>query len=84
MNYTIFAGSACTVLEEYNGKDYPFILTKPNKKEGEAYIPVIHYYCMPSSEGFYNHGIGDALYTTLIQLLLLMFLKVKQVNSLIN
>lgn len=62
MNYTIFAGSACTVLEEYEKKDYPFFLSKPNKKEGEAYIPVIHYLCMPSSEGFYNHGIGDALY----------------------
>jgi len=56
-NFTIFAGSACTVLEEYNGDDFPFM-----KKDGTAYIPLLHLLCVPSSQGFYNHGIGDMLY----------------------
>ncbi len=62
MNYTCFVGSACTVIKELKGDDYPFMMTKPNKKKGEAYIPILHNYCMPSLEGFFNHGIGDALY----------------------
>jgi hypothetical protein len=56
-NFTVFAGSACTVLEEYNGDDYPFL-----KKDGTPYIPLLHFICVPSSEGFYNHGVGDLLY----------------------
>ena len=55
-NYTVFAGSACTVLEEHSGDDYPFIM------DGEAYIPISQFICMPSAEGFYNHGLGDMLY----------------------
>jgi len=62
MNYTIFAGSQCTVLEEYNGEEYPFQMKKPGHKKGEPYIPVIHFLCQPSTDGFYNHGIGDLLY----------------------
>lgn len=56
LNYTVFAGTSCTVLEEYNGDDYPFL------KGGEAYIPISQFICMPSSEGFYNHGIGSMIY----------------------
>jgi len=56
-NFTVFAGSACTVLEEFNGKDFPF-----KKKDGTSYIPLLHFLCIPSSEGFNNHGIGDMLY----------------------
>jgi hypothetical protein len=55
-NFTIFAGSACTVMEEYNGDEYPFIIKE------KAYIPVSQLICMPSSEGFYNHGIGSMIY----------------------
>ncbi len=55
-NYTIFAGRLASVLEEYNGEDYPFMIDK------EPYIPVSHWICMPAHEGFYNHGIGDMLY----------------------
>lgn len=55
-NFTVFAGQACTVLQEENGDDYPFI------KDGEPYIPVSQFICMPASEGFYNHGIGSMVY----------------------
>jgi hypothetical protein len=55
-NFTVFAGSACTVIEELSGEDYPFMMNK------EAYIPVSQFICMPSSEGFWNHGIGAMVY----------------------
>lgn len=54
--YVIFAGGECTILEKMEGKEYPFLV------EGEPYIPVLHYTGMPSSEGFYNHGIGAMIY----------------------
>lgn len=55
-NFVIFAGQACTVLEEYNGKEYPFI------KQEKAYIPVLQFICIPSTEGAFNKGIGHLLY----------------------
>jgi hypothetical protein len=55
-NFTVFAGQACTVLQEENGDDYPFV------KDGEPYIPISQFICMPASEGFYNHGIGSMVY----------------------
>lgn len=54
--YAVFAGSACTLLEVKKKDNYPFFL------KGSPYIPVLQWICMPSSEGFYNHGIGDMLY----------------------
>jgi len=54
--YVIFAGSALTVLDDVEGKDYPFM------KDGDPYIPFLHFMCIPSSEGFYNYGIGHILY----------------------
>lgn len=54
--YTVFAGTARTVLIDDIGDEYPFI------KKGQAYIPFIHLMCFPSSEGFYNKGIGHVLY----------------------
>lgn len=60
--YTVFAGSACVIVSELTGKEYPFYMDKENLDKPEAYIPIIHYKCFPSSEGFYNYGIGHALY----------------------
>ncbi len=54
--YVVFAGAKCTILEEHHGKDFPFMM------KSKPYLPVIHYYCTPSAEGFYNHGLGDMLY----------------------
>jgi hypothetical protein len=54
--YVVFAGTQCTVLEEYSEKDYPFRLN------GSPYIPVLQWMCMPSYEGFWNYGIGHILY----------------------
>lgn len=55
-NFTVFAGSACTVLEEYNGEDYPF------DKAGDPYIPLLQFICVPSKRGPWNKGIGHLLY----------------------
>lgn len=54
--YLVFAGTSHTILQESSGDDYPFV------KDGKAYIPIIQLICMPSSEGFYNHGIGAMIY----------------------
>lgn len=54
--FSVFAGTACTPLNILQGDDYPFW------KDGEPYIPISQFMCMPSSEGFYNHGIGDMIY----------------------
>ncbi len=56
--YVCFAGPTCAVLDEYKGKNYPF--TKGNNND--PYIPVLQFICMPSSEGFYNHGLGDMFF----------------------
>jgi len=54
--YAVFAGRACTLLEEKNGDEYPFMFRKA------PYIPVLQWICMPSSQGLYNHGVGDMIY----------------------
>jgi len=50
--YLVFAGQTCTILSEKKGDKYPF------KLNGKNIIPVFQFLCIPSSEGFYNHGIG--------------------------
>ena len=55
-NYTIFVGSACTVIKEVKGENYPFMM------DDKPFIPVIQYICQPSAKGFYNHGVGDMIY----------------------
>ncbi len=54
--YVRFAGPTCAVLEELKGDKYPFMLGK------EPYIPILQYLCMPSTDGFYNHGLGDMFF----------------------
>lgn len=54
--HTVMVGSACTIVDQRTGDDYGFI------KDGDAYIPVGQFICMPAIEGFYNHGTGDMLY----------------------
>lgn len=56
--HVVFAGPTCAVLSESKGKNYPF--TKGENKD--AYIPVLQFTCMPSTDGFYNHGLGDMLF----------------------
>jgi hypothetical protein len=63
----VFAGSACTVLDKLEGdpkkdlavgetdKSFPYIM------DGKPYIPIIHFKFFPSSEGYYNYGIGHML-----------------------
>lgn len=58
LSYVCFAGPTCAVQDEYKGKQYAF--TKGDDKD--PYIPVLQYSCIPSTEGFYNHGLGDMLY----------------------
>jgi hypothetical protein len=55
-NFCVFAGSACTILEEYEGAEYPYEMA------GESYIPLLQWICVPSSEGAYNYGIGHLLF----------------------
>lgn len=54
--YIVLAGAQCEVVKKIKGKAYPFVLHK------DPYIPVVQFMCYPSSEGFYNYGIGNILY----------------------
>jgi hypothetical protein len=75
-NHTVFAGSQCTVLKEYKGKEkYPFMLNK------RPYIPVLQHICMPAMKGFYNHGLGDMLYKMAIVSSKLMNLAIGHVTD---
>lgn len=60
--YVRFAGSHCVVMEEITGKEYPFKFMDKTRQEETPYIPVIHFKCMPSFKGFYDHGIFAAIY----------------------
>ena len=74
-NYIIFAGPSCSIINEFKGDDYPFMLKE------EPYIPILHYQCMPSSEGFYNHGIGDMIYDLAILSRRLMNMEIGHVED---
>lgn len=54
--YCQFAGEQMLEIACHEGEEYPFII------RGTKYIPVIHFYCIPSKKGFYNHGLGDLLF----------------------
>lgn len=51
-----FAGPACTVLKKYEGEEFP------SKLDGKNEIPTLHFKFFPSSEGYYNYGIGHMVY----------------------
>lgn len=53
---TVFAGPACTVIEEVEGDDFPYMM------DGKPYLPVLHFKFFPSSEGYYNYGIGHMIF----------------------
>lgn len=65
-DYTVFAGRNCFELEHKSGETgankYPFTFENKDYGEEEAYIPLLHFTCMPSFKGFYDHGIFDAIY----------------------
>ena len=54
--YLMFAGSDNVILEKKVGDKYPFV------KDKVSYIPILHFICQPSSDGFWNYGIGQILY----------------------
>lgn len=54
--HIIFAGSEAYELERYEEEEYPSI------KNGEPFIPVFQFSCMPSADGFTNHGISDMIF----------------------
>ncbi len=59
--YTLFVGGNCLVVEEKTGDKYPYVFTDAEGRE-QTYIPISHYICVPSAEGFYNIGLGALLY----------------------
>lgn len=62
MHYIVFAGGACTVIEEKKGDNYPFVFENKDTKVEEPYIPILHFMCNESFEGFYNHGLFEMIY----------------------
>lgn len=65
-HFVEFAGRECTVNPDPNGEmsdeAYPFTFKNRETNEEENYIPVIHFSCLPSFQGFYDHGIFDSIY----------------------
>lgn len=57
-----FAGKQCVVMERKIAKEYPYSWRNRDTGEEEAYIPIIHFSCLPSFKGFYDHGIFDSIY----------------------
>lgn len=60
--YVQFAGASCTKIEEFKGDKYPYMEKK------KAYMPILQFFCKPSSRGLYNHGIGGMLYDVAMQM----------------
>lgn len=62
LTFVVFAGAGETIIKRFktddksSDGDYPFVLN------GDAYIPILQFICIPSSEGFFNHGIGSLLF----------------------
>lgn len=52
----VFAGSACTVLRKFEEGEFPYAMDE------RPYLPTLHYKFFPSSEGYYNYGIGHMVY----------------------
>jgi len=76
--YVIYAGSGNTIREKYTGDNYPFI------KDGEPYIPILQFICIPSSEGFWNYGIGHMIYKLAIISRQLMNMEVSHLSYNVN
>lgn len=70
--HMIFAGQNCTIIEENEGKSYPFWMD-----DKTPFIPVGQFLCFPSNEGFYNFGLLHVFYK---------YAKIRQqlINKLIN
>lgn len=68
----VFAGPACVVLRKYDGdpkegakytyEDDSDRTAFPYVMDGKPYLPTLHFKFFPSSEGYYNYGIGHMLY----------------------
>lgn len=76
--YVIFAGSGNTIREKYTGDNYPFY------KDNEAYIPILQFVCIPSSDGFWNYGIGHLLYKLAIISRQLLNMEVSHISYNVN
>lgn len=72
--YVIYAGSGNTIREKFKGDKYPF------KKDGKSYIPITQFICIPSSEGFWNYGIGHLLFKLAIVSRQLMNMEVNHIS----
>jgi len=73
--YVIFGGRECVELAKYKGDKYPF------KMDGESYIPLIQYSCMPAAEGFYNHGLGGMIYDLAVVSRRLMNMEINHIED---
>lgn len=59
--YNLCVGSKCTIIEQKIGNKYPYVYKDEEGRE-IPYIPISQYSCIPSVQGFYNHGIPELIY----------------------
>ena len=73
--YCVFAGGRHSIRIKLKGENYPFV------KNNKPYIPILQFICIPSSEGFWNYGIGHLLYKLAIVSRQLMNLEVNHISD---
>lgn len=74
--YVQFAGASCTKIEEFSGDEYPYM-----DKKKKPYMPILQFFCKPSSRGLYNHGIGGMLYDIALQMQSLLNMELAHVEE---
>lgn len=65
--YVVCVGRKMTIVEQHEGKEYPYNFTDDQTLDESPYIPVAHFFGMESMQGFYNHAPLAALYDLAVQ-----------------
>lgn len=55
--YAMIAGRNANKIFEFSDNQYPFVF-----KDGESYLPFLHFYCFAGVQGFYNSGVCGLFY----------------------
>ena len=74
--YIVLAGSNAVSVFSVCGDDYPYY-----DLHNKPYIPVLHFACFPSLDGFYNSGLGNLLYNLHIETRRLMNMAISAISN---
>jgi hypothetical protein len=77
--YCVIAGTSATVLNKFEGKDYPFY-----NQDGKPFIPLTHFKGLVTPTGLYNYGVWHLLYDFAKLLKKIRNLALKHVETNVN